>query len=237
VYKPRKKETAKAHKSGLGCVSVYMVCVYNFLVLFPLKGKSGDYAKNFLLVTALDGSILSISEPFLGPPHDQSQWNEENLRSLFVGKPYGALFDAGFTPNTIKQSKNNSIIAFRTLGTKTFEKATQAQQNMSHLVSSYRLVIEETIGRMKRWRILGGVFRRYWGEDGDTTQLSQIVRVIAMLTNRSISKKPLRDRGWESPYSIRIREEKLPLQQYSVTKERQAKIQEPEEPVCKKTKK
>ena len=127
-----------------------------------------------------------------------------------------SLFQAGFTPNTVEELEKSltGMIGFCTLGAKGFASATIAQQNMSHLVSSYRLVVEETIGRMKKWRILSNVFRRYWGKTGDTTELSRIVRVIATLTNRSIKIKPLREKGWESPYSIKIRNEKLPLASY-----------------------
>jgi len=180
-------------------------------------GKTKRYAKNFLLITALDGTILYLSaEPYEKSPHDQGQWKAEQLRNKFVGKPYGALFDAGFTPNTVEDLKKSStgMIGFCTLGEQTFANSTTAQQNMSHLVSSYRLVVEETIGRVKKWRILSNVFRRYSGKRGDTSELTQIVRVIATLTNRSIKLKPLREKGWESPYSIRIRNEKLPLASY-----------------------
>lgn len=216
VYKPRGKDTARLDKSGQNQKFFFSVKVPIHLELSFAIGKTKQYAKNFLLITALDGTILLLSKPYEKSPHDQGQWKAEKLRNKFVGKPYGVLFDAGFTPNTVEELKTGStgMIGFCTLGEKTFASSTTAQQNMSHLVSSYRLVIEETIGRMKKWRILSNVFRRYSGKKGDTTELTQIVRVIATLTNRSIKLKPLREKGWESPYSIRIRNEKLPLASY-----------------------
>ena len=51
-----------------------------------------------MFITKLDGEIIYYSPVRVGA-HDQSHWNELNLRNLFVEKSYGVLGDGGFTFN------------------------------------------------------------------------------------------------------------------------------------------
>lgn len=66
-----------------------------------------------------------------------------------------------------------------------------------------RVVVENAINAMKRWKIISGRFRHYEckGEDilGEDELLTKIVRMVAMFAKIHISANPLRSNNWVHP--------------------------------------
>ena len=53
---------------------------------------------NFMFITKLNGEIIFYSPLQVGA-HDQSHWNELELRETILGKVYGIMGDGGFMFN------------------------------------------------------------------------------------------------------------------------------------------
>lgn len=171
------------------------------------SGKKKQYAINVLIVVRLDGVIIYCSAP-QAKMNDQACWLETELRSRFVNKPYGIIADGGFTFNY--QDKTRSlpdIIAFtlhkrprRTKANPERGRLTGEQKRENVELSKTRVVVENTIHRLKIYKILGTKLRHYW-PGNDTLEDKGIspvliVRVVAMLTNRAIHCNPIRSMNW-----------------------------------------
>jgi hypothetical protein len=55
-----------------------------------------------------------------------------------------------------------------------------------------RVIIENTISRIKQWRIFKGVFR-HWRNGEGQLNVDDILQVVVFLTNRKIKQSPLRN--------------------------------------------
>ena len=62
------------------------------------SGKKKQNSLNTMIITKLDGEIIYFSPLRIGA-HDQSHWNELNLREAFKNKEFGIMGDGGFTFN------------------------------------------------------------------------------------------------------------------------------------------
>ena len=96
--------------------------------------------------------------------HDQSHWNELNLREAFKNKEFGIMGDGGFTFN-----RNEDDIKIK--GFKPFKKPkggslTNEEKNWNRKLSEVRVVVENAIRTIKRYKIMSGVFRHWRGGKG-----------------------------------------------------------------------
>jgi hypothetical protein len=171
------------------------------------SGKKKQYAINVLIVVRLHGVIIYCSIP-KAKMNDQACWLETDLRSRFVNKPYGIIADGGFTLNYQDKTRSaEDIIAFtphkrprRSKANPERGRLTVEQKRENVELSKTRVVVENTIHRLKIYKILGTKLRHYWpGNDaiedkGISPML--IVRVVAMLTNRAILRNPIRSMNW-----------------------------------------
>lgn len=158
------------------------------------SGKKHQHAVNVLVITLLNGIIIYCSTPRVGA-HDQAHWNELRLRELFIGKSYGIGGDGGFTFNRKNELETEKIIGYKPLRPTKTTPLTDEQKIYNKKFSEMRVVVENTIGRMKQWKILKGIFRHFRGE---THQLSadSILQVVAALTNRQTKQNSIRNENW-----------------------------------------
>ena len=159
------------------------------------SSKKSQHSVNILCITALNGLILYCSDYRVGS-NDQAFWNELGLRERFVDRPYGIAGDAGFTFNTERHSEK--IIGYKPYKKPPHGSLTEEQKLYNKRLSQMRVVVENTFCRLKKWRVLKGVFRHLKGEKGQL-DLNNIVHVIAGLTNRDIKKNPIRENRWMAP--------------------------------------
>jgi hypothetical protein len=59
---------------------------------------------------------------------------------------------------------------------------------------SARVVVENSIRQLKRWAILGGVYRGKWRHDANLYKATKIARVVGALARRRLKAHPLRVR-------------------------------------------
>ena len=57
------------------------------------------------------------------------------------------------------------------------------QKTYNEYLAELRVIVENVIGRLKRWHIMGGVYRNYIPKNGGKIPLSLVIKVIAALTN------------------------------------------------------
>lgn len=164
------------------------------------SGKKKQYALNLLIICSLDGRIVWVSpEAHDGSPNDQAQWKQNpELRELLRKHGAGILGDGGFFPNTAEQRKAGKLInAFTPVRRPTKDPKTKkraalapAKRLYNLLVSQHRVIVENVIGRMKRWKVLSTLYRRYHytpekpaKEKNERKELGLIARVLAKLHN------------------------------------------------------
>jgi hypothetical protein len=60
------------------------------------------------------------------------------------------------------------------------------------------VVVENTISRIKQWRIIKGVFCHWHNGEGQLN-VDDILQVVVVLTNRKIKQQPIRKNNWIAP--------------------------------------
>ena len=76
---------------------------------------------------------------------------------------------------------------------------TKEEKSKNSQISCYRVVVENTIGHVKRWKILSGVFRHYTtSKDNQVIEIADVLAVCASLTNIKLKRSPLRKEGWRN---------------------------------------
>ena len=153
--------------------------------------KKSQHSMNFLIIVLLDGRIIYISKG-KNNFNDQSFWNTLKIRKKFLNKEYGILGDGGFYFNPQKEEIEIKGITPR----KKTENFNLSDQLFNESLSELRVIVENTIWRIKNWRILGDIFRHFSAVRGNTFNLNKIFRVCSCLANYLIQKRPLRDSTW-----------------------------------------
>jgi heat shock protein HspQ len=105
----------------------------------------------------LNGEIFYFSKAKVGG-NDQYQWNEKNLQDRFVGKFFGVMGDGEFAFN-----RKNDVV--QNIGYKPHRRKhgilTEDEAKYSCYLSQMRVIIENTISRIKQWRIFKEMFRHW----------------------------------------------------------------------------
>ena len=158
------------------------------------SGKKHQHSLNVMVITLLNGIIVYCSKARIGA-HDQAHWNDLHLRELFVGKSFGIGGDGGFTFNRKKDSDTEKIIGYKPFCARKSTPLTDEQKKYNKKFSEMRVIVENTIGRMKQWNVLKGVFRHFRGERHQLS-VDHILQVVAALTNRQTREHPLRSAKW-----------------------------------------
>jgi len=156
--------------------------------------KKKQHSLNFLIIVFLDGRIIFHTNPE-EELNDQKLWKKMQIRKDFKGKDFGILGDGGFYFN---RKKDKYLIK----GLKPFKKSknqklTEEEKLFNTNLSKLRVVVENTIGKIKEWRILSGTIRNYSFVRGNWIDINQILSVCCNLTQLMILKKPLRDKNFK----------------------------------------
>jgi hypothetical protein len=155
--------------------------------------KKKQHMVNFPIVCLLDGKIIFVGKGE-SCPNDQGIWNRTGLRERYERKPYGILADGGYTLN--RKSDTIKIFGVTPHKKKRKQRLTALQKEENQKLSQYRVVVENAIGAMKRWRILSTKYSYYSTAKKGMVDINIVVKVVAALTNRKIRIKPLRDCRW-----------------------------------------
>jgi len=148
-----------------------------------------------MFITNLYGEILFYSPLRIGA-HDQSHWNELDLRSLFIDKAYGPMGDGGFTFN--RQTDMTMIRGYKPHKKPKGSKLTLEQKEWNRKLSQMRVVVETSIRRVKQWRILRGIYR-HWRYGHGQIDGNDVLTIAVVLSNREIKASPPRPYEWLAP--------------------------------------
>lgn len=159
------------------------------------SGKKKQHSLNVMVITKLNGEIVYYSPLRVGA-HDQSHWNELDLRKKFENKEFGILGDGGFTFN--REHDDVKIIGNAPHKKPRGGQLTTEQKNWNRNLSQVRVVVENAIRVIKTYKILAGVFR-HWRYGRGQIKGKHILTVCVTLANRRIKKTPLRSEDWMSP--------------------------------------
>lgn len=152
------------------------------------SGKKKQHSLNVLIIVLLNGQIIFYdgSETV----SDQQHWNQTNVRERFIGKNFGIMGDGGFTFN--KKKESTPIHGYKPFKKKAGQQLTEEQRQFNHRLSSMRVLVENVIARLKKFKIFKGVFRHYKAGRSQIP-FSQILTVVVGLTNRRLRQSPLRE--------------------------------------------
>jgi len=153
--------------------------------------KKSQHSINFLIIVLLDGRMIYVSKG-KNNFNDQSFWNKLKIRKKFVNKEYGIIGDGGFYFNP--QKEEIEIKGIKPI--KKDDKFSIIDQIFNESVAEIRVVVENTIGRIKNWNIIGGIFRHFSSIRGNIFDINKIFKICCYLTNYLIKKNPLRDSNW-----------------------------------------
>jgi hypothetical protein len=123
--------------------------------------KKKQHSVTIIVNVTLDGSILYVSDPQIGPS-DQRHWNQLQLRQLFVNKPYdGIIGDAGFTfnPRNNNATEDNVEILGATRKKRPpHGDLSDKEKRQNRILSSMRAVLDNVIGQIKTGKSSLGYF-------------------------------------------------------------------------------
>ena len=159
------------------------------------SGKKKQNSLNVMFITKLNGEIVYFSPLRVGA-HDQSHWNELHLRDWFKKKEYGIMGDGGFTFNV--KNEKEQIKGYKPAKKPKGGVLTPQQKLSNKKLSQLRVVVENSIRCVKRWKILAGTFR-HWRYGKGQISGDNILTICVVLANREIKKRPLRDADWVHP--------------------------------------
>jgi hypothetical protein len=151
--------------------------------------KKKQHSISILLICILDGILLYVSDPLIGA-NDQQHWNELELLVI------------GFTFNhRVGQKHGNEIpiLGYTPYKKPKGGKLSKEQKEFNRHLSSLRVVVENVIAQIKKWRILKGSFRHFSLLHGNQIEFSLVVRVVTKLVARSLRQRPLRHSNWIPP--------------------------------------
>ena len=159
------------------------------------SAKKKQNSLNVMFMTKLNGEITYFSPLRVGA-HDQAHWNELGLRETFLGKAYAVIGDGGFTFN--RQSDNQQIRGYTPHKRPQGGSLTPEQKDYNKKLAQMRVVVENTIRRVKVWRIFRGTYR-HWRNGTGQINGNEILTIAAVLSNREIHRSPPRKADWVAP--------------------------------------
>lgn len=161
--------------------------------------KKHQHSVNVLVLVELNGHCIYVSKA--SPiSHDQSQWNNSKLRRIFEDLPVGIIGDKGFVFNSEKEINSNQkfIIGYRPMTIKKNREDIENIRAHNLVIAQLRIVVENFICQMKKFKCIKGVFRHYRSNTEQQKKnslilISRVVKIVAYLAN--LSSKPRKD-GW-----------------------------------------
>jgi len=142
----------------------------------------------------LNGRIIYVSKHRKGA-HDQSHWNELDLRSRFIGKNYGIAGDGGFYFNRLKDTV--PIIGYTPIKKQKNGSLTSEQKNYNRKLSELRVIIENVNSKFKDWKIFRSGFRHFSATKKNSIDIDLVIQVVGCLTQLLLEESPLRQPWWK----------------------------------------
>ena len=157
------------------------------------SSKKKQHSVKFLLIVLLNGTIIYCSDVFPSNFNDQGVWNKLQLRDRFKGKGYGIMGDAGFTFNPKRYDQPDSkIIGYNPFKHyKGQQSLTQEQKIFNKELSKIRVVVENTIAQIKKWRIFKQNLRHFSVLHSNSLDINDVVQVVVNLAAFLIQRTPL----------------------------------------------
>ena len=146
--------------------------------------KKKIHSVNVLVIILLYGRCIYISDA-KSVSHDQQQWNELKLREKFENIPVGIIGDKGFffNPKNVLDTGRPFIIGYK-------PKKIRSEEDKLHnsSVAQLRVVVENFICQMKKFKCLLGVFPHYRSNNREhqkisLQRISKVVKIVAYLAN------------------------------------------------------
>jgi hypothetical protein len=163
--------------------------------------KKKQHSISLLVMCTPDGQLVHCSEVLLGA-NDQKHWNDLNLRKWFEDKCYGVAGDGGFTFNhkgVKPETKEIPIYGFTPYKKPPGGELNDEQKRYNRILSSIRVVVENVIAQLKKWRIIKGVYRHFSLTRHNQIDFNLVIRVLVKLTSSKLKRHPLRAPGWRLP--------------------------------------
>ena len=148
-----------------------------------------------MVITKLNGKIVYYSPMHVGA-HDQSHWNELELRNWFKGKEYGVMGDGGFTFN--RASDEDKIVGYKPYKKPKGGSLTLDKKTYNRKLSQIRVVVENAIRHIKQWKILASTFQ-HWRNGQGQISADEILSICITLANWKIHQNPIRKDDWIAP--------------------------------------
>lgn len=162
------------------------------------------------LVVLPNGFIIGLWGPFSGHNNDKSLYNQLKLRKLFYNKKYAIMEDSGYQGMHEQQRKPRNqerppsitrVKAYLPIKKKRTDRLNEGEEQLTEEERAYytrlskvRVVVENSIAKIKRWSFACSPFRHYHQGNKHSSEefVGQVVRVIAYLANRQIRETTLR---------------------------------------------
>jgi len=163
--------------------------------------KKKQHSITLLLMCTPHGKLIHCSEVLIGA-NDQSHWNNLNYRAWFENKNYGIAGDGGFTFNhkdakfATKEIPIHGYTPFKRPPNGTL---TEIEKKYNRILASIRVVVENVIGQLKKWRIINGVYRHFSVTTQNQIDFNLVVRVLVKLTAEKLQQRPLRSPTFKLP--------------------------------------
>jgi len=185
------------------------------------NGKHRVWATMVLVIVDLRGRLLFVSDPYTKT--ESQVLNDLNIKKMINDADVGVIGDALYCFNRVSDKRVDDIDSYWTIGPTTLHRVgnllhvddnsmvPQAVHdemrrviNSTKLASQIRIVVENTIRRLRCWRILKDKFRSRGVWHVDTEQTGQyslvqkhVLQIVAFLTQRQLLIKPCRPANWQ----------------------------------------
>lgn len=145
------------------------------------SGKKNQHSLKTQISVSSSGRIIDISETYPGKNHDKTILDIENTVRKFPEKT-PQRFDAGYQGAAKDNSEHYVLTPFKKPRK---QELSDVLKEMNQIHSRRRVVVENALARLKKFRIIGGVYR------GLKKTYNQIFRNIAAILNfRLLNSQP-----------------------------------------------
>lgn len=181
------------------------------------NGKHKCWATMVLVIVDLRGHLLFVSEPYAKT--EGQVLHDVGVKEMIKKARIGIIGDALYNFNRVTDDKADNIHCAWTIGPTTLRRVGEllhvddrslVPQNIvdemrrvidsTSLASQLRIVVENSIRRLRCWKILNDCFRArgsWQAENGKYSLLQcDVVKVVAWLCQRQLLLKPCRSADW-----------------------------------------
>ena len=148
------------------------------------SGKKKRHTLKTQVVVTPGGELIDVSHTVPGKQHDKKLYDDSEVGDR-LDENEAMMGDSGF--QGIHHQHRAVLPHKKPKG----GELTQAQKVYNRRLSQVRVVVENTIAQLKTFGVLAAVYRHA------RERYNDIFRVVAVLVNRRIQRRPLRRMGWQ----------------------------------------